>query len=539
MSKWGHLGIFMCLFLSTQAWASIGKVSLLKGDATASRNNQTIQLTTNASIEERDTIFTANNSQIQLTFEDKTVITLGSSSVLDIQEYLNDAQQPKAKFKFNQGTFKSITGEIGKKAPENFNLETKTATIGIRGTIISGQVGGNSNIGGNIVLLPDTIGCNSGQIVVSNAYGSVVISQGFQTTVSMGQPPAPPVVLSPSLINSMHGGALQPQPSPPPPSLPPIPNLAEQAMQTSQQTSTLNNINTQVETTLSTSFYPIFNPTLQSTSTNNGIVTLSGYTTSQYMQDGTKYISHTDALSLILDTTDDSIIDSSLTLDRPNPYQLLLTKSSDSSTMTYKSINKIAIKDFDTYQGWLQTENTYVNDYVSWGYWSIKANDDTKLLETRNYWVAGVDADAAHRYIAGKIGNADTPITNYTYNGNVLGSVTNGTNSYSIDPTNNNAVVFNFRFGGGSGSLLNTSYIKFQTVQTTPQIWQIGASGGLEGGSFNLGNEATVQVNGIADALSTSSIKGTFYGSNAEAVGGTFKATSGTSTASGVYKAVK
>lgn len=121
----------------------------------------------------------------------------------------------------------------------------------------------------------------------------------------------------------------------------------------------------------------------------------------------------------------------------------------------------------------------------------------------------------------------------------MLGSVTNGTNSYSIDPTNNNAVVFNFRFGGGSGSLLNTSYIKFQTVQTTPQIWQIGVSGGLEGGSFNLGNEATVQVNGIADALSTSSIKGTFYGSNAEAVGGTFKATSGTSTASGVYKAVK
>jgi len=64
MSKWGHLGIFMCFFLSTQVWASIGKVSLLKGDATASRNNQTIQLTTNASIEERDTIFTGNNSQI-------------------------------------------------------------------------------------------------------------------------------------------------------------------------------------------------------------------------------------------------------------------------------------------------------------------------------------------------------------------------------------------------------------------------------------------------------------------------------------------
>lgn len=534
MSKWGHLGIFMCLFLSTQVWASIGKVSLLKGDATASRNNQTIQLTTNASIEERDTIFTGNNSQIQLTFEDKTVITLGSSSVLDIQEYLNDAQQPKAKFKFNQGTFKSITGEIGKKAPENFNLETKTATIGIRGTIISGQVGGNSNIGGNIVLLPDTIGCNSGQIVVSNAYGSVVISQGFQTTVSMGQPPAPPVVLSPSLINSMHGGALQQQPSSPPPSLPPVPNLAEQATQTSQQTSTLNNINTQVETTLSTSFYPIFNPTLQSTSTNNGIVTLSGYTTSQYMQDGTKYISHTDALSLILDTTDDSIVDSSLTLDRPNPYQLLLTKSSDSSTMTYKSINKIAIKDFDTYQGWLQTENTYLNDYVSWGYWSIKANDDTKLLETRNYWVAGKEVTAESVIQNLKAGsNVD-----YTYNGHVIGSVTNGTNTYTIDPTNNNAVVLNFNFGGGNGSLSNGT-IRFQTSQTTPQVWSTSLfSTGISGVSFTAA-EGTISVNDAVPNSSITFVKGQFYGSSAQAVGGTFKLKADSQTATGVFKAVK
>ena len=44
MSKWGHLGILMCLILSTHTWASVGKVSLLKGEATASRNDQTIAL---------------------------------------------------------------------------------------------------------------------------------------------------------------------------------------------------------------------------------------------------------------------------------------------------------------------------------------------------------------------------------------------------------------------------------------------------------------------------------------------------------------
>ena len=535
MSKWGHLGIFMCLFLSTQAWASIGKVSLLKGDATASRNNQTIQLTTNASIEERDTIFTANNSQIQLIFEDKTVITLGSSSVLDIQEYLNDAQQPKAKFKFNQGTFKSITGEIGKKAPENFNLETKTATIGIRGTIISGQVGGNSNIGGNIVLLPDTIGCNSGQIVVSNAYGSVVISQGFQTTVSMGQPPAPPVVLSPSLINSMHGGALQQQPSPPPPSLPPVPNLAEQATQTSQQTSTYTNFTNQVDS-YSDSFYPVFKPTLQSASAHQGTIAFNGLTTSQYFSNDL-ITNIQDTLTFSINTNNDSISSGTIMLNHEgldNPIPLSLIKTTNSSTMTYKNSNEFSIKDFDAYKGWLQTENTYTNDYVSWGYWSMKTNDDTKLMATTNYWVAGKEVTAESVIQNLKAGsNVD-----YTYNGHVIGSVTNGTNTYTIDPTNNNAVVLNFNFGGGNGSLSNGT-IRFQTSQTTPQLWSTSLfSTGISGVSFTAA-EGAISVNDAIPNSSITFVKGQFYGSSAQAVGGTFKLKADSQTAIGVFKAVK
>lgn len=243
MSKWGRLGIVLCLFLSTEVWASIGKVSLLKGDAAASRDNQTIKLENNSPIEEHDKIVTGNNSQIQLTFEDKTVITLGSSSALDIQEYLNDAQQPKAKFKFNQGTFKSITGEIGKKAPENFNLETKTATIGIRGTTVAGAVGtdgsGNAisllpeaggtvgqiaitNSNGAIVgtlnqppappsalpspSTPDTIACLTGLIVVGNQLGSVVVQPGQVTFVSPTQAPPPPVTLTPAMLNTISTG---------------------------------------------------------------------------------------------------------------------------------------------------------------------------------------------------------------------------------------------------------------------------------------------------------------------------------------------
>lgn len=193
MSKWGRLGILMCLIISTQVWASIGKVSLLKGEATANRNHQTIALANGATLEEHDLISTRANSQIQLTFEDKTVITLGSESILDINQYFNDAQEPKAKFKFNQGTFKSITGNIGKKAPENFNLETKTATIGIRGTTVLGQTNMPPQNGRE---QPDIIGCSSGKIVVVTPMGSVEIGAGFATTVSPNQAPTAPQPLS-------------------------------------------------------------------------------------------------------------------------------------------------------------------------------------------------------------------------------------------------------------------------------------------------------------------------------------------------------
>lgn len=193
MSKWGRLGILMCLIISTQVWASIGKVSLLKGEAIANRDNQTIALANGATLEEHDLISTRANSQIQLTFEDKTVITLGSESILDINQYLNDAQEPKAKFKFNQGTFKSITGNIGKKAPENFNLETKTATIGIRGTTVLGQTNMPPQNGRE---QPDIIGCSSGKIVVVTPMGSVEIGAGFATTVSPNQAPSAPQPLS-------------------------------------------------------------------------------------------------------------------------------------------------------------------------------------------------------------------------------------------------------------------------------------------------------------------------------------------------------
>jgi hypothetical protein len=512
------------------------------------RNQQTIPLYNGSALEKNDAVQTRANSRLQMTFEDKTVITLGSDSAFSIQEYLNDAQTPKAKFKFNQGTFKSITGHIGKQAPQNFILETKTATIGIRGTTVIGRIG----IGNN----PDTIGCLTGAIVVSNAQGIVTITAGTLTTVGIWTQPTPPAAIDPIQFQGFLGDVMGMGGSQPPVQTvlgnggigasPITPPLALEAAFSSLQTATANNVVTQMTDAQNASsgngFYPTFNPPLQASSSASGVVTLNGFTTSQYTSDGVTFFSNTDTLSLTINSDNDSVISSGDTLsqiilDRAiASTDISLVKSSDAATMTYKGLNKFSIKDFDGYEGWIMTEETYANDYVSWGYWALKKNDDSILQATTNTWVAGKDADLAHSYVFSLINSDGT--TSYSYNGHVIGSVNDGTTSHAIDPTTNNAVALNFDFGGGSALLRDTSSIQFQTSQTTPQTWNIRPSGSVSGGTFSI-DSATVTVDDLTTNNGTTSLKGSFYGDSAQAVGGTFKSTVGANTATGVFKAVR
>jgi len=210
------------LFLGSTLFASVGKVSLLKGEAYAERNAQKITLLNGAILEEKDTITTSKSAQIQLIFEDKTVITLGSEAIFKIEEYLNDAKNPKAKFKFNQGAFKTITGQIGKTAPENFTLETKTATIGIRGTIVGGIVSPTPPPPPPGMPppppVPDVLFCLGGMITATSLQTglTVTLPVGTMTVVAPSGPPSPPRQTTPQDLQQLNQG-LGNAPTPPPP----------------------------------------------------------------------------------------------------------------------------------------------------------------------------------------------------------------------------------------------------------------------------------------------------------------------------------
>lgn len=124
------------LLLSVNLFANaVATITAIKGSANIERKALSIDAILGSALEEKDRIVTKDNSKLQLIFKDETVITIGANSNFSIKEYLfEDNKEPVARFNMLQGAMRTISGKIGKIAPQNFSVRTKNATIGIRGT---------------------------------------------------------------------------------------------------------------------------------------------------------------------------------------------------------------------------------------------------------------------------------------------------------------------------------------------------------------------------------------------------------------------
>jgi len=158
---------YLIVFFSILLFADVGTIKEMKGNVNISRNHHLIKASLNMGVDINDTVITYKNSKAKIVFKDNTIITIGQNSAFKIKDYVL-GKKPKARFGFLKGTFISVTGKIGKIAPKRFKLETKNSSIGIRGTIVFGQ----------IYLAGDIIGCSQGLISVSNGVKSVLVKPG-------------------------------------------------------------------------------------------------------------------------------------------------------------------------------------------------------------------------------------------------------------------------------------------------------------------------------------------------------------------------
>ena len=519
------------LLFGSTLWASVGKVALLKGEAVAERNAQTITLQNGTLIEEKDAIKTGKEAQVQLLFEDKTVITLGSESEFKIEEYLNDAQNPKAKFKFNQGTFKTITGQIGKTAPDNFKMETKTATIGIRGTIVKGSTGDKG----------DVIACLRGLITVMSRHtGAVVeVPAGKFTTIQGNTAPTAPQETKPGTTDNTLANNPPPPASPTPTAVTSVEQIKNDTIVQSNYTQGLKTgtLSLQGLTTSDStdyfSYHLVFSINRATAETTGGIyispessvpihslATPAGGVSQVYTENGFTVASYIDSSTYNEDE------DYAPNFAYYASDTLFLRGGFISGEVNSPPVGYFGSANGSDYQSVSSTNNS---QYVTWGIWSTDDWYNTSLANEQ-YWVAGpVLTDPA---VLTSLGSS----TVYTYNGQVLGKTFDGS-TYAAINSNTSNVVLKFKFGGESSPIQTGSSITFSSSHGSWTINPAATASAIVGNTFEALGTATATNSYLSG---TSDITGKVFGSNAQAVGGVFSTSNGSiTTSTGVFKAVR
>ncbi len=206
------------LFLATRVLADeinpIGRVDTIEGTVHVLRNGERIILNKDDPILQGDTILTGEDGSIGITFIDETVFSLGEDGEMTIDEMVYNPDGQEGSFTANMvsGVFSFISGEIAKTDPEGMLVKTPVGVIGIRGTKVAG-VAAAEGTENSISLLPE-IGTDGrpiiGELVMTNASGSVVLNQVGATVqlTSATQAPPPPVVLSQQQIQKSYGKTL-------------------------------------------------------------------------------------------------------------------------------------------------------------------------------------------------------------------------------------------------------------------------------------------------------------------------------------------
>lgn len=140
----------------------IGSVVAVTGDlkaVDAQKNSRILGL--QSSVFVGDTLFTDEVAKGQIQFNDGTLLLLIPASQLSLKSY------GKSRFSSTlaQGGIRVSTGLIAKKNPENFEIHTANATIGVRGTIFETR----------LYLGSLLVGSSQGDVFVKNEGGTLDI----------------------------------------------------------------------------------------------------------------------------------------------------------------------------------------------------------------------------------------------------------------------------------------------------------------------------------------------------------------------------
>jgi Ca2+-binding RTX toxin-like protein len=186
----------------------IGEIVELEGTASVVRGDGSlVALSEGAPVRLGDLVETGPASALGIRFEDGTAFSLSANARMTLDELIYDpAGQSSMTASVLSGTFGFVTGQIASLPDsEGMTVRTPVATIGIRGTTVSGQIEE-----GLVTLLPDPGTERTGRVVVVNLGGQQELDQPYQSTrlVSFFEAPSTPYTLSPGEALALYNSVL-------------------------------------------------------------------------------------------------------------------------------------------------------------------------------------------------------------------------------------------------------------------------------------------------------------------------------------------
>lgn len=170
MRNFGLSLFFVFLSAAGECLTPIGNVVAVDGLLKALDTQQIERtLRTNSEIFVGDTLITDSAARGQIKFTDGTSLLLIPDSQYSVDTY--HMEENRFFSKLSQGGVQISTGLIAKKVPENFELKTANATIGVRGTVFESRLSQ-----GNLY-----VGSSSGNLSVTNQGGTLSIGSDNPT----------------------------------------------------------------------------------------------------------------------------------------------------------------------------------------------------------------------------------------------------------------------------------------------------------------------------------------------------------------------
>lgn len=192
------LKLSMALALAAAATGVLatGQVTQLAGTLSVRKADGSVRILSQRSqVENGDTVNTERDSYAQIRFTDGAQLTLKPNTSVRIDNVTYAQDKPKEDsflYRLVKGGLRAVTGIVGKRSQDKYEMGTATATIGIRGTTFSADdcVSAreqNADCGGLDAAV--YVGVADGEVVVRNGQGELGLSAGQFGLISQNQRP--------------------------------------------------------------------------------------------------------------------------------------------------------------------------------------------------------------------------------------------------------------------------------------------------------------------------------------------------------------